>query len=74
MTKVFGSGLSEYEFVRTVDPPGVRRLADALGADDTSGLRTAIENRFVGAGGSRALQQYLEDIGVLSAFWNRIGD
>jgi hypothetical protein len=70
---VVGSGLTEYEFVRTIDAAGVHQLCDAMGLNGPTDLAAAVEGRFTCPGGSRSFEQFLADNGVPSEFWNRVG-
>jgi hypothetical protein len=64
-------GVREYEFERTVDAAGVQRLRDALGLAEPASLIAAIATGF---NSSLALERFLDEHGVPSTFWNRIGD
>jgi hypothetical protein len=74
VSDVFGSNLSEYEFVRTVAEDQVVRLSAALGLTSDDDLRATLEARFAHPGGSQAFELFLKDHGIASDFWNRIGD
>jgi hypothetical protein len=67
-------GGREYEFARTVAPeaiPGVRALL-GLGAGDD--LLDALCARFTGPGASDQLERYLQENGIETSFWSRVGD
>jgi hypothetical protein len=73
VSNVFGEGLNEYEFARTVAADQVDELRRLLGVSGDDDLRATLEDRFARRGGSHAFEQFLEANGVASEFWNRIG-
>ncbi|HUR85713.1 MAG TPA: hypothetical protein VMY78_10245 [Solirubrobacteraceae bacterium] len=71
--RFFGEG-AEYEFARSVAPEGVARLRALLGAAPDADLLEAIRERFNGPGASHALEKFVEEHGIESTFWSRVGD
>jgi hypothetical protein len=70
---VWGVGLREYEFVRTVraaELPALRRLLKVTGSSD---LLDALEDRYAGQG-THELEKVLEEASIESEFQSRIGD
>jgi len=66
----FGGENSEYEFFRTVRPQDVarlRRLADVGDANLLDSLRDRFDS-------TRSLETFLEQHGIESDFWSRVGD
>lgn len=63
-------GDTEYEFERKLGVEETARVAELLGVSVTE-LLPAIQERF---GSTRLLEEYLEQEGIPSDFWNRIGD
>jgi hypothetical protein len=75
VSDVFGEGVDEYEFARTVAVDQVDQLRRALGVcGDDDELRATLEERFARPGGSHAFELFLTDHGIRSEFWNRIGN
>ena len=70
----FFGGATEYEFARSVAPDGVARLRELLGIGPDDDLLAAIRERFYGPGASHALEKYVEENGIESKFWSRVGD
>lgn len=68
--RFFGPGLTEYEWVWTIRPSGVRTLKLALAADD---VLVALRDRFSGDAAAN-LQTFLDDNGVPYEPWSRVGD
>ncbi|MFZ2362403.1 MAG: hypothetical protein WA040_23895 [Anaerolineae bacterium] len=68
--RFFGPGLTEYEWVWTIRPSGVRTLKLALAADD---VLAALRDRFSGDAAAN-LQTFLDDNGVPYEPWSRVGD
>lgn len=66
----FGGGSSEYEFARTIRPEAVARLKELSGVSDVNVLE-ALRDRF---GSTFALEEFLDENGIESSFWSRIGD
>jgi len=66
----FGGGYSEYEFFRTVRPTGVAKLGELVGLGDVN-ILDGLREHF---GTTRALEQFLEENGIESHFWSRVGD
>lgn len=67
--QLFGS--REYEFERTVDATGVRRLRQVLGIAPDEPLLPALRARFAT---THELERAIEDAGIDSRFWCRSGD
>ena len=67
----FGSDNREYEWIWTIRPKDVARLAHALDAGDD--VLTALAERFAG-GAAAGLQQFLDEQGIRYESWSRIGD
>jgi hypothetical protein len=74
VSEVFGEGVDEYEFARTVAADQVDQLRRALGVRGDDELRATLEKRFARPGGSHAFEQFLTEHGIRSEFWNRIGN
>lgn len=66
-------GAHEYEFSRTVRAADVPSLRSALHLDDEDDLLAALLDRYDGKGTSE-LEQFVQDAGVPSEFWSRVGD
>jgi hypothetical protein len=66
----FGAGFSEYEFYRTVRPTGVAQLGELVGIGRVN-ILDGLREHF---GTTRALEQFLEENGIESEFWSRVGD
>lgn len=66
-------GAQEYEFARTVRAADVPALRRALHLDDEDDLLAALLERYDGKGTSE-LEQLIQDAGVPSQFWSRVGD
>src|SRR5689334_10332718 len=60
-------GVEEYEFERTLDAESVRQLVAALGGGDVLEL---VGERFTS---TFELERFLEQHGIASSFWNRMG-
>jgi hypothetical protein len=67
---IFGGGDNEYEFFRTIRPPAVAELERLSGISHT-GLLENLREHF---GTTSALEEYLEEHGIPSGFWSRVGD
>lgn len=63
-------GCREYEFERTVDPAGVRRLRSVAELGEGP-LVAALRARFAGTG---EIERFLAEHGIDSRFWSRVGD
>lgn len=72
--RFFGEGNTEYEFTRTVTPAGVARLREALALDPEADLAEELRRRFAHPGGSPELERTLQDHGIETTFWSRVGD
>lgn len=70
----WGQGLTEYEFIRTVNPSQTERLRAVLGIPVGEDLLAAVQQRFGRPGGARELERLLEDNDIASEFWSRVGD
>ena len=66
-------GGQEYEFARTVRAADVPALRQALHLDDEDDLLAALAERYEGRGTSE-LEQFIQDAGIASEFWSRVGD
>ena len=66
-------GAREYEFARTVRAADMPALRRALHLDDEDDLLAALGERYGGKGTSE-LEQFVQDAGVPSEFWSRVGD
>ncbi|MET0863901.1 MAG: hypothetical protein ABWZ98_06165 [Nakamurella sp.] len=66
----WGGGFSEYEFARTIRREGVARLKELSGVGDANVLES-LRDRF---GSTRAMETFLEENGIESSFWSRVGD
>ena len=73
VSKVFGAGRDEYEFVASIDRAGVLRLREVMGLVAGDDLRTALEARFAVPGGAHAYQALLKEHDIPTEFWNHIG-
>jgi len=65
----WGAGLTEYEFTRTLSAAAVVELRLALGIG-TAALLEALGSRFEG---TADLERYVEENGIESTFWSRVG-
>ena len=68
----FGSGNAEYEYARTGDAAGVRRIVEALGGkpgDDVLELVRANGDNLVATGE----MTWLRAIGIEPTFWSHLG-
>ena len=66
----FGSGSTEYEFLRTIRPPAVAKLMGIIGADSGT-ILDDLRHRFAS---TSALEAFLAEHGIESDFWSRVGD
>lgn len=66
-------GGNEYEFVRTVRAADMPALRRAFQLDEEDDLLAALLERYDGRGTSE-LEQFIQDAGVPSEFWSRVGD
>jgi len=67
----WGSGYTEYEFERMLRPPEVERLRDLLGLGPGENLLEVLATRFEA---TSAIEKYLEEHGLESEFWSRVGE
>ena len=71
--EIWGDGLREYEFIRTVRKEHVPLLIDALGGQPGDDVLDLIEQRFAGQG-TNELEKLIQEHDVPNEFWSRVGD
>jgi hypothetical protein len=71
--RVFGEGLREYEWKRTVPAAEVPRLLEALGGSPGGDILDALEAWLVTHPPAQ-LEQLIAECAITSQFWSRIGD
>lgn len=68
---IFGDGITEYEFTRTVDEAEVLKLREAMGLGAESPLLALLRSKFAT---TSALEDFLDDKEIKSEFWSRMGE
>ena len=70
----WGSGLSEYEYAHRIASSDVPRLIAALGGKRGADVLALLAGRFSTAKACAGITDFLRDHGIVSEFWNRVGD
>jgi hypothetical protein len=68
---VFGDGVTEYEFERSVEAAEVVKLREVLGVGAEIPLLAVLRKKFAT---TSALEDYLDDKSIRTEFWSRMGD
>jgi hypothetical protein len=71
--QVFGEGIREYEWIRTVPAAEVPRLCELLGAPAHGNVLDALE-AWLTRHEPRQLEQLIQEQGISNTFWTRMGD
>ena len=71
--RIFGEGLTEYEWDVTVRAANIPQALVALGGAPGDDVLMLLQQRYSGPAAGE-IEQRLEDAGVPTEFWSRIGD